>query len=217
VGFEELALLSLSSFMVGLSGAVMPGTVFIFVILQSAEKGWKVGPLVVLGHVILETALGIALVLGLSTVMTMQIVRTTIGFVGGVVLLWMSFGLLKASRRAELPTGASDDRATQIHSSSVLAGLVASSVNPYFYVWWATIGNVFTIRGFELAGLVGVATFLVSHWMSDLSWYSLVSWSVGRSRKYLTNPVYRLILGICGIFLLALGLLFLYGAATGTI
>jgi hypothetical protein len=73
------------------------------------------------------------------------------------------------------------------------------------------------MKGFELAGLVGVATFLVSHWMSDLSWYTLVSWSVGQSRRYMTNRMYRMVLGTCGLFLLALGFFFIHGAITGAI
>jgi threonine/homoserine/homoserine lactone efflux protein len=217
VGFEELALLSVTAFMVGLSGALMPGTLFVAVIFHAAEKGWKVGPLIVLGHVVLEAALAIALVFGLGTIMSVQIVRTAIGLGGGVLLLWMGFGLLKTGRRAELPMGASYNGSRRISSAPVLSGLVASSVNPYFYVWWATVGNVFTMKGFELAGLVGVATFLVSHWMSDLSWYTLVSWSVGQSRRYMTNRMYRMVLGTCGLFLLALGFFFIHGAIAGTI
>jgi len=218
VGFEELGLLSVTAFIVGLSGALMPGTVFVAVVLQAARKGWKVGPLIVLGHALLETGFGIALVLGLSAVMGVQIVRTTIGFVGGIFLLWMGFSLLKTSRHAEiLTTSTSGQEPPLVSSAPVLAGLVASSINPYFYVWWATVGNVFTMKGLELAGLLGVAVFLVSHWMSDLSWYTLISLSVGKSRRYMSNRIYRAILGVCGLFLIVLGSAFIHGALSGTI
>jgi len=217
VGLEELGLLSVTAFIVGLSGALMPGTVFVAVVLQASRKGWKVGPLIVLGHALLETGFGVALVLGLSAVMGVQIVRTTIGLVGGVFLLWMGFSLLKTSRHAEILTTSSGQEPPLVSSAPVLAGLVASSINPYFYVWWATVGNVFTMKGLELAGLLGVAIFMVSHWMSDLSWYTLISLSVGKSRGYMSNRIYRMILGACGAFLIALGLVFLYGASSGTI
>jgi len=217
VGLEELGLLSVTAFIVGLSGALMPGTVFVAVVLQAARKGWKVGPLIVLGHALLETGFGIALVLGLSAAMGVQIVRTTIGLVGGVFLLWMGFSLLKTSRHAEILTTSSEREPPLVSSAPVLTGLVASSINPYFYVWWATVGNVFTMKGLELAGLLGVAIFMVSHWMSDLSWYTLISLSVGKSRGYMSNRIYRMVLGACGAFLIALGLVFLYGASSGTI
>lgn len=217
MGFEELALLSVTAFIVGLSGALMPGTVFVAVVLQAARKGWKVGPLIVLGHALLETGFGIALVLGLSAIMGVQIVRTTIGLVGGIFLLWMGFSLLKTSRHAEILTRSGGQEPPLVSSGPVLAGLVASSVNPYFYVWWATIGNVFTMKGLELAGLVGVAIFLISHWMSDLSWYTLVSLSVGKSRRYMSNRIYRTVLGVCGLFLIVLGSAFIHGALSGTI
>jgi len=217
VGYEELALLSVTAFIAGLSGVLIPGTVFVAVVLQATRKGWKVGPLIVLGHALLETGFGIALVLGLSAIMGIRIVRTTIGFVGGVFLLWMGFSLLKSSRHAEILTIPGGKEPKSVSSSPVLAGLVASSINPYFYVWWATVGNVFTMKGLELAGLLGVAIFLFSHWMSDLSWYTLISLSVGKSRRYMSNRIYRMVLGVCGMFLIVLGLAFMNGALSGTI
>jgi threonine/homoserine/homoserine lactone efflux protein len=217
VGFEELALLSVTAFVVGLSGALMPGTVFVTVVVHAAKRGWIVGPLIVLGHVMLETVMGIALVLGLSTLMGVQAVRTAVGLVGGFFLLWMSIDLIRTSRRAGLFSEASSKSLGIVTSAPVLSGLVASSVNPYFYVWWATVGNVFTMKGLEIAGLLGVTVFLISHWMSDLSWYTLVSWSVGKSGRYMTDRVYRATLGVCGLFLFVLGAVFLYAAISGTI
>jgi len=217
VGFEELVLLSVTAFVAGLSGALMPGTVLVAVVMQAAKKGWRVGPLIVLGHAVLEIGFGIALVLGLSAIMGVQIVRTTIGFVGGIFLLWMGFNLLKTSRHAEILSGSRGQEPPLVSSAPVLAGLVASSVNPYFYVWWATVGNVFTMKGMELAGLVGVAVFLTSHWISDLLWYTMVSLSVGKSKRYMSNQIYRVVLGVCGLFLIVLGSVFLYGALSGTI
>jgi threonine/homoserine/homoserine lactone efflux protein len=217
VGFEELVVLSVTAFIVGLSGALMPGTVLVAVVLHATEKGWKAGPLIVLGHMLLEALLGIMLVLGLSTIMGIQMVRTAIGFVGGSFLLWTGVGLLKTSRNADLGAGSKPNGSSRFSSTPVLSGFLASAVNPYFYVWWATVGNVFTMRGFELAGLLGVAVFLLSHWMSDLSWYTSVSWSIGRSQGYMTNRISRMVFGVCGVFLLILGSLFLYEAANGTI
>jgi threonine/homoserine/homoserine lactone efflux protein len=215
VGFEELMFLAGASFMAGFSGALMPGTVFVAVVLQAARKGWKVGPQIILGHAVLEAPLEMALVLGLSTFIGIQLVRTVVGFVGGAFLLWMSLGLLKASRHAKFPATINGSKSVSSHP--VLSGLLASSVNPYFYVWWATVGNMFTVKGLEIAGLIGVAVFFLSHWMSDLSWYTFLSWSVSKSRRYMTDQVYRIVLGACGIFLVILGLIFVYGAMSGTI
>ncbi len=217
LGFEELVVLSVTAFIVGLSGALMPGTVLVAVVLRATQKGWKAGPLTVIGHMLLEALLGVMLVLGLSTIMSIPLVRTAIGFVGGAFLLWTGVDLLRTSQHANLGAVSELSGSGRFSSDPVLSGFLASAVNPYFYVWWATVGNVFTMKGFELAGLFGVAVFLLSHWMSDLSWYTSVSWSIGRSQGYMTDRIYRMVFGICGIFLLVLGSLFLYGAASGTI
>jgi threonine/homoserine/homoserine lactone efflux protein len=157
------------------------------------------------------------LVLGLSTIMSIHLVRTAIGFVGGSFLLWTGIGLIKTTRNPRLGDVWKPNGSSRFSSTPVLSGFLASAVNPYFYVWWATVGNVFTMRGFELAGLFGVAVFLLSHWMSDLLWYTSVSWSIGKSQGYMTDRIYRIVFGVCGIFLLVLGSLFLYGAANGTV
>lgn len=217
VGFEELALLSVAAFIAGLSGALIPGTVFVAVVLHAARRGWIAGPLIVFGHIVLETATGIALVLGLSTVIGIQAVRKAIGLVGGFFLLWMSVDLVKASRRAELSSHTSSNSLGAATSAPILSGLIASSVSPYFYVWWATVGNVFAMKSLEIAGLLGVAVFLISHWMSDLSWYTLVSWSVGKGRRHMTDRVYRAILRVCGLFLFILASIFLHAVIAGTI
>jgi len=68
------------------------------------------------------------------------------------------------------------------------------------------------LRGFEVADMVGIEIFLVSHWMSDLAWFSFVSASIHRGKKLITDKVYRTILGLCGTFLVGIGVLFLVDA-----
>ena len=49
-----------------------------------------------------------------------------------------------------------------------LNGILTSVSNPFFFIWWATIGWAFIFKGLELAGIFGVLGFLVGHWASDL-------------------------------------------------
>jgi len=56
----------LSAFLIGFSGAMMPGPMLGVTISGSLRKGFIAGPLVVLGHGILELLLVFAMAFGLS-------------------------------------------------------------------------------------------------------------------------------------------------------
>nr|WP_279383665.1 LysE family transporter [Methanobacterium formicicum] len=77
-------------------------------------------------------------------------------------------------------------------------------------MWWATVGWAFMLKGIELAGIIGVLSFLVGHWSSDLSWYSLVSFFTSKGRHVLPGKRYRVMMMACGVFLVFLGLYFIY-------
>ncbi|MBI5014232.1 MAG: LysE family transporter [Deltaproteobacteria bacterium] len=87
--------LHLGSFAIALSGAVMPGLLFTVTVREAARDGLWVGPLLILGHGILELALVMALVLGLAALLSRPAVLGSIGVVSGVVPVWMAWGMLR--------------------------------------------------------------------------------------------------------------------------
>jgi threonine/homoserine/homoserine lactone efflux protein len=186
---------------------------FVATVVWSTKRGQIAGQLVVLGHVMAEIAIISALLLGLRFLLESNEVRLVSGILGGTFLVWSSLDLLKASmsNSKQLQLGLESD--SPMSSHPVLAGLTTSVSNPYFFIWWATVGNHYTVRSLEIAGYIGVAVFAFSHWISDLTWFSLVSLSVSRGRRIISDKVYRIILGICGVFLILLGGLFIYNSA----
>ena len=86
----------LQSFFIGFSGAMVPGPMLGVTIDGSLKKGWKAGPLIVLGHGILEILLITVMILGLKDLFTNTIVGGIIGLVGGVFLAWMGYGMIKS-------------------------------------------------------------------------------------------------------------------------
>ena len=61
-----------SSFVIALSGAMMPGTLLTVTISESSRRGVIAGPLLILGHGILELTLVTALLLGLAPLFRMN-------------------------------------------------------------------------------------------------------------------------------------------------
>lgn len=225
----EIYAIFTTAFVIGFSGAMMPGPLMTVTIGESARRGFIAGPLIILGHAILELSLILALAGGLSVFLTKTGVSHTIAVLGGVFLLYMGIGMardalagkvsLKVTGQVRqedgspvsLKTGTSNldkvHRYTRLHP--VLTGILFSVSNPYWTLWWATIGLGYITLSMQ-RGFLGLSSFFSGHILADLAWYSLISAAVAGGRKFLSDRIYRGILVVCGIFLLGLGGYFIY-------
>ncbi len=198
-----------TSFLVGLSGALMPGPVLVVTVSHAARRGFIVGPLIVLGHAILEFTLVVGVILGLGRYLVLDPVTGVLGIAGGVVLAWMGWGMLSGKGGGE---GESEmTRATP--TSPVLAGILTSLSNPYWFLWWATVGLAYISMSLQ-RDFAGVAAFYSGHILSDLLWYSLVAGLIAFGHKFVAGRFYRGLFMFCGIFLTVFGLYFLYGGVS---
>jgi threonine/homoserine/homoserine lactone efflux protein len=195
-----------TSFIIGLSGALMPGPVLTVTISQSATRGWMVGPLVVLGHGILELSLVVAIVYGLGQVLTHGSVIGAIGISGGIVLLWMGGSMLRGARKVSLVFQGEKGTAS-LHP--VWAGILSSLSNPYWIVWWATIGLSYIAFSMKY-GMMGISSFYTGHILSDLVWYAFVSSLVHFGKRWANDRAYQTLIAICGVLLLGFGVYFGY-------
>lgn len=203
----ELWVLLVTSFLVGLTGALSPGPLLTVTVSESVRRGFWAGPLVVLGHCLLEIALIVALVMGLQELLKFNGVKGTIGILGGLFLLWLGYQMLRDAYRDSLDITLSGEGKSMKWGGPVLAGLLASLSNPYFVLWWATVGAAYVFVSLEY-GWLGLVLFTAGHISSDLLWYSLVSFAVARGRRYIGHNFYRGLLGACGVFLVGLALYF---------
>ena len=210
----ELILFILTSFLVGLSGAVVPGPMLTVTIADSVKKGFITGPLVVLGHFITEFLLIIFILAGFSWLVGSTNAAMIIGTLGGVMLIYMGYSTSKS--RFDLEKLSHNDYGGGRYGS-VLKGILTSVSNPYFFIWWATIGLAFLFKGLEIAGLVGLIGFLIGHWSADLGWFSTVSFFSSKGSEIMDKNQYNIIMKVCGIFLIVLGLYFLFNAQINNI
>ncbi|NYB27217.1 MAG: LysE family transporter [Methanobacteriaceae archaeon] len=205
----ELILFVLTSFGVGLSGALVPGPMLTVTVSDSVKKGFLTGPLVVLGHFITELILIIFILAGFSWLVGSAEVAIIIGTLGGIMLIYM--GYITSKSTVDL-NDVSDTEEPSSKYGSVLKGIVTSVSNPYFFIWWATIGLAFLFKGVEMAGLVGLIGFIIGHWSADLGWFSVVSFFSSKGSTVMSEKQYSLIMKICGLFLIVLGAYFLITA-----
>ena len=183
----------------------MPGPVLTITISESIKRGFIAGPLIILGHAILEILLLVLLVLGFADLINNPALLGIVGIAGGLVLLWISFDMLKGIRQLTLDLSSGKSA----RGGPVIAGILTSLANPYWIIWWATIGLGYVIISMKL-GFIGVAVFFAGHILADLLWYSAVSLLVSRGRKHISDRIYRGVIGTCAVMLIFFGVYFVY-------
>ncbi|MEM3585962.1 MAG: LysE family transporter [Candidatus Jordarchaeaceae archaeon] len=158
----ELLLLFGMSFIVGLSGALTPGPLLVVTINKSLEGGFRKGGFTVFGHILLEAPLILLLCLGLGKFLNQDWLKITIALIGGICLITLGghiiFSVLKKKieyplntiRRSKMentsellnPTGNSSEKnlRRRILNNSIILGLTATASNPFYWIWWITVG-----------------------------------------------------------------------------
>ncbi len=200
--------LGFSAFLVGLSGAMSPGPYLTVTITRTLRDGRLAAFLMLVGHALLEALLLIGFAFGLQEFLKRPSVAMGMALIGGTVLLWMGYGLLKGALTGTI---AADLQAAEEPSAfgPVLHGALVSLSNPYWTLWWATIGVKLAADGLAI-GPVGVVAFFIGHELADVAWYAFVILAVSSGRGLLSDRIYRWIIGGLAGFLIYLGATFVW-------
>jgi threonine/homoserine/homoserine lactone efflux protein len=203
----ELLLLATSWWLIGFTGAMMPGPVTTLIVTETARRGFIAGPLITIGHALLELAMVVALVFGLGDLLKQNAVAGTIGLLGGLFLLWMGFDIVRSAWQGKVSFDTTRDVSASSSGNPIIAGILTSVANPYWILWWATVGAAYLIT-FRAFGIEGIVAFYFGHTLADWVWNNVVAFVVATGRRVMTDRVYRGILIVCGAFLIALSFYF---------
>lgn len=172
----------------------------------------NVGASLVAGHVVAETMLAALLALGLSYILRITEARVALGLIGGSFLLFTAYGLTVYAKNP-FSQSYSSARSNPYSGSLPLLGFLTSFSNPYFTLWWASIGSLFIAESLALAGLLGVSVFLLSHWGSDFSWYILVSLLAYKGSLRFDVKAFKAVMYLCAGLLAALAVYYIAEAS----
>jgi threonine/homoserine/homoserine lactone efflux protein len=194
-----------TSFVIAFSGAMMPGPFMTMMISESAKSGAWVGPKMIVGHAILELVLLLALFFGLAPLFKKDLFFIIIAIAGGAIMIWMAQSMFRTLPKLEIKTSTTSNNSMNLY----LAGILMSLANPYWIIWWATIGLGYVLHSQKL-GFAGIAFFFIGHILGDLVWYSAISIAIGKGRKFFSNKVYRILVGTCAVFLTGFAIWLIY-------
>jgi threonine/homoserine/homoserine lactone efflux protein len=193
------------SLWVAFSGAAMPGPLLTGCINQTIRRGFWAGPLMMVGHSLLEMALIVGLIIALRPLLDRPVPKGLVALAGGSLLLYLGAGMVRGSRTLTLKLDVAETQ-RQL-GSPVLDGILLSLANPYWTIWWVTWGLWMIDRAMSrgLLYAVSLPVFYVGHILGDFVWYGFIGAMIVKGRRFLTDRAYRGIILGCGIFLVVFG------------
>jgi threonine/homoserine/homoserine lactone efflux protein len=198
-----LVLFLIQVFIISISGAMQPGPVTATAITMGTRNRWA-GSLVAVGHGIVEFPLMILIILGLGSIFQKTNAQIVIGVLGGLVLVYMAYGMFKTALHPVEARADEDDK-------PVWAGVVLTVSNPYFILWWTTVGLGLATTATKL-GLHAFVLFAIVHWLVDFIWVTALSFASFHGTTLLGPKIQKRIMQVCAAAMLFFGLYFLYKA-----
>ncbi|MDI6815425.1 MAG: LysE family transporter [Dehalococcoidales bacterium] len=186
----------LSVVVISLSVGMMPGPLSAVTIAKSYKSQFA-GAQIALGHAIVEIPLMLLIYFGFARFFQEEMGQLILYLVGGVVLIWLGIGMFKAKARV---IGMGKD----LPYHSVVAGVVTSAFNPFFILWWATIGSMLIMTSLNF-GTTGFALFIPVHWLCDLVWLSFISILIFRTRSLWGRKFQEGLFITCSLLLIGFG------------
>jgi len=193
----------LSVVVISLSGVMMPGPLFAVTVAKSYKSQFA-GAQIAAGHALVEIPLMLLIYFGFGRFFQHELVQLTLSLFGGVVLLWLGVGMFRVRARVV-------EMGKDLSYNSVVAGVVTSALNPFFILWWVTIGSMLIMKSLNF-GITGFALFIPTHWLCDLVWLSFVSILVYRTRSLWGRKFQEGLFITGGLLLSGFGIWFLISA-----
>jgi len=190
----------LSVVAISLSGVMMPGPLFAVTIAKSYRSQFA-GVQIAVGHALVEIPLILLIYFGLARFFQHELVQLTLSVLGGAVLIWLGTGMFRARTRVI-------EMGKDLPYNSVVAGVVTTTLNPFFILWWATIGSMLIMKSLNF-GITGFALFILIHWLCDLVWLSFVSILVYKTQSLWGKKFQQGLFITCGLLLIGFGVWFL--------
>jgi threonine/homoserine/homoserine lactone efflux protein len=202
------------------SGVLSPGPLFFTNLIYGIRQGAHAGIKIAYGHTIVELPLITILALGMSKFSSLDLTSNNenlkiIGLIGGVSIALFSLIQIHSVIKRKVVTAFIDTSNNNNHffkinskrNGPLILGIVFSALNPFFLIWWFTVGLKLISDSILLFGIVlGVMfTFFFHIWM-DYAWLTVTSYMISKGISILKAKFYNTFLFILSIVLASYGL-----------
>lgn len=172
------------------SGVMSPGPLFITTVANGIKHGTSAGLKIAFGHTVVELPLVILIALGILSLEAMPQFRILIGILGALSI----FGFAGLQIRSILKK---DHRQHESKYGLLLTGILLTGLNPFFLIWWFTIGFKLISDALLLWSMWGILIMFGLHIWMDYAWLILISFLSSRGQIFLSDKRYKI--GMIGI------------------
>ena len=188
------------------SGVMSPGPLFAANITYGLREGVKSGIKIAIGHSIVELPLVILLGIGVFSLEIFPEFRTIISIFGAITLFVFAGiqikTILKKNKNISLKP----------KQGPIVTGIVLSALNPFFIVWWLTIGFKLISDAMLIWAFAGILIVFVFHIWMDFAWLGITAFLASKSRKIISNRNYKIMILMLSLTLIYFGITFLMDA-----
>jgi len=191
----QLAEFAVAVIVISISGVMSPGPLFAANVAYGLREGTKAGLKMAYGHTIVELPLVILLGIGVLSLEILPQFREIIALLGAISLF--VFAGIQIRSVLKKPTTAFEGK-----HGPFLAGIMLSALNPFFLIWWFTIGFKLISDALVIASFAGIGIMFVFHIWMDYAWLCTVSFLSSKGKKILSNKNYTMfMIGISGVLI----------------
>lgn len=197
----QLVEFAVTVIVISISGVMSPGPLFAANVAYGLKGGTKTGLKMAYGHTVVELPLVILLGIGALSLEIVPQFREIISFFGAISLF--VFAGIQIRSVLKKPTAVFEGK-----HGPFLAGIMLSALNPFFLIWWFTIGFKLISDALVIASFAGIGIMFVFHIWMDYAWLCTVSFLSAKGKKILSNKNYSMfMISISGI-LIYFGIIF---------
>lgn len=192
------------------SGVLAPGPLFFTNILYGTWQGASAGLKVAYGHTVVELPLIILLAAGLFTSTVASQYASVIGLVGGIAIIGFAamqiiIGVVAKKKVQAAPT-------IESKKSPFVAGIALSALNPFFLIWWFTVGLKLITDSAAFGLVAGIALLFGLHIWMDYAWLAGTAYLASKGGSVLKSKYYPLLLLALAVVLVYYGIWFVLQA-----
>ena len=172
-------------------------------IIYGLKEGKIAGLKIAVGHTIVEFPLIILLGTGIITSNIFPEFRVLIAVIGALGLFALAGLQIKSIFQKNFQKNIKPSR------GPILSGIFLSALNPFFIIWWLTVGLKLITESIELWGFLGIIILFLFHIWMDYVWLYIVAFFASKSRNFLSNRNYKILVISLATVLIYFGLRFL--------
>ena len=169
------------------SGVLSPGPLFFANLLYGSKYGYKAGLKCSYGHTIVELPLILLLAFGVLSLEVFPSFKPVISIIGGITLVAFAVIQVYSAIRKKQDT-------IQTRHSPLLMGIIFSALNPFFIIWWLTVGMKIITDALLLASVFGLAFMFLTHIWMDYVWLTSIAHLAKKGVKIIGSKYYSILL-----------------------